>query len=165
MNDIPKIMLIEQESFHDNVIESKDVFQERIGVFSEGFLILETEDNIAGYICSELWEHSENIDTEKLSLNHKISDTHKNTGSDLYIASIGVLGRYRGKGYGSILLNELEERVKITHDVSAILLAVSVKWEAARGIYEKNGFEEVQRIKGFFEDEDISDAIVMKKIL
>lgn len=164
-NDIECIMLIEHESFHENIVESRAVFLDRLGIFPQGFLVLEIKGKIAGYISSEIWEYSENIDIKKLDLNHSINDVHRSTGSQLYISSLGVLKEYHGKSYGTILLLELTNQITRRYKISHVLLIVSVNWKAARKIYEKNGFKEVQRITGFFVEYDNCDAIVMRKHL
>ncbi len=164
-NDIECIMLIEHESFHENIVESRAVFLDRLGIFPQGFLVLEIKGKIAGYISSEIWEYSENIDIKKLDLNHSINDVHRSTGSQLYISSLGVLKEYHGKGYGTILLLELVKQITRRYKISHMLLIVSVNWKAARKIYEKNGFKEVQRIPDFFVEYDNCDAIVMRKHL
>ncbi|WP_319506379.1 N-acetyltransferase [uncultured Methanolobus sp.] len=158
-------MLVEHDSFHKNIAESRSVFFDRIKVFPEGFLVLEIDGEIAGYISSEMWEHSENIDAERFCLNHTISEVHISGGSELYISSIGVIKKYRGKGYGKMLFSELVERISSSYRIASIILIVSENWDAARKIYENNGFLEIQRINGFFEDDENSDAIVMRKYL
>ncbi|MDY0385904.1 MAG: N-acetyltransferase [Methanolobus sp.] len=164
-NDIEGIILIEQESFHENIVESRDVFLDRLRIFPQGFLVLKIKEKIAAYISSEIWEYSENIDISKLDLNHSINDVHRSNGSQLYVSSLGVLKEYHGKGYGTTLLLEFTKQITRRYKISHILLIVSVNWRAARKIYGKNGFREIQRIPGFFVEDDNSDAIVMRKHL
>ncbi|MDW7732883.1 MAG: N-acetyltransferase [Methanolobus sp.] len=163
--DMDRIMLIEHESFHQNIVESRDVFAERIELFPEGFLLLEIDGSIAGYISSEIWEYTESIEQERFSLDHTIADVHTTAGSQLYISSIGILKRHRGKGYGKLLFRELTERINSKYEISDMVLIVSENWNAARKIYEKNGFQETQRIPCFFDDDENSDAFVMRKRL
>lgn len=162
-NDIEGIMLIEYESFHRNITESRDAFLDRINVFSDGFLILEIDGDVAGYISSEMWDFSEIIDMERFNLNHSIRDVHKPSGSQLYISSIGILKNHHGKGYGNMLYSELEKRITGKYSIISMILIVSENWNAARKLYENNGFKEISRISSFFDDENNSDAIVMRK--
>jgi [SSU ribosomal protein S18P]-alanine acetyltransferase (EC 2.3.1.128) len=164
-SNIEGILLVEHDSFHKDIAESRSVFFDRIKVFPEGFLLMEIDGEIAGYISSEMWEYSENIDTDRFRLNHNIADIHRTDGSELYISSIGVIKKYRGKGYGKMLFSELVERIGSSYRIASIILIVSENWNAARKIYENNGFLEIQRINGFFEDDENSDAIVMRKYL
>ncbi|WP_407355063.1 GNAT family N-acetyltransferase [Methanolobus sp. WCC5] len=164
-NDINEIMLIEQGSFHANIVESRDVFLDRIRIFPQGFLVLEIGNLVVGYICSELWEHSEDIPAGNFRLNHTITEVHRNDGTQLYISSLGILQEHRKKGYGKKLFSELEKRAIAECRISSMVLVVSVRWGAAIRIYEKHGFREIQRIKYFFDDSARSDAIVMRKQL
>lgn len=164
-DDIERIMLIEHESFHENIAECREVFLDRIDIFPNGFLLLEIDDEISGYISSEIWENADSINTEKFSLNHTIADVHTTAGSQLYISSIGILKKHRGKGYGNLLFSELTSRISSKYEISEMILIVSENWDAARKMYEKNGFTEIQRISGFFEENGSYDAIVMRKSL
>ncbi|MDP2215792.1 MAG: N-acetyltransferase [Methanolobus sp.] len=161
--DIEKIMHIEHESFQEHIRESRDVFLDRISAFREGFLVMEICEDICGYISSEIWDYAENITATSFTLNHRISETHTTTGSELYISSIGILEKYRGKGYGNLLFTELSCRMIEKYVISSMILLVSASWDAARKIYEKNGFEEMCRIPGFFDK--VNEGIVMRKHL
>jgi ribosomal-protein-alanine N-acetyltransferase len=161
--DIEQIMLIERSSFHENIRESRSVFLERIAFFREGFLVLEIDDHVCGYISSEIWNYSENITATRFILNHRLCEVHTTTGSELYISSIGILEEYRGKGYGNLLFSELSRRMIEKYAISSIILLVSANWNAAKRIYEKNGFEEMCRIPGFFYNGN--EGIVMRKHL
>jgi ribosomal-protein-alanine N-acetyltransferase len=161
--DIEQIMHIEHESFREHIRESRSVFLERIAFFREGFLVLEIDDHVCGYISSEIWDYAENITATSFTLNHRISETHTTTGSELYISSIGILEEYRGKGYGNLLFTELSRHMIEKYAISSMILLVSANWDAARKIYEKNGFEEMYRIPGFFDKGN--EGIVMRKHL
>jgi len=119
--DIEQIMLIERSSFHEHIRESRSVFLERIAFFREGFLVLEIDDHVCGYISSEIWDYAENITATSLTLNHRISETHTTTGSELYISSIGILEDYRGKGYGNLLFTELSRRMIEKYAISSMI--------------------------------------------
>uniref|UniRef100_A9AAC9 GCN5-related N-acetyltransferase n=1 Tax=Methanococcus maripaludis (strain C6 / ATCC BAA-1332) TaxID=444158 RepID=A9AAC9_METM6 len=164
-NDITEIMNIEYDSFVEGISESKDAFLNRINTFSNGFLVLEVDSEVSGYISSEIWEYSENINEKMFDLNHDIKKVHNINGSELYISSIGILKEHRKKGYGNLLFNELIERVTKQYKISSMILTVSVKWHAAIRLYEKNGFKEISKIKEFFEDDDCSDGILMRKYI
>ena len=161
--DIEGIMSVEHESFHINIAESPDTFLGRIKAFCDGFLVMEIDGEIAGYISSELWDYSESINNDKFVLGHSIAETHRNNGKELYISSIGVLKKYRGKGYGNALFSELVNRICSKYETLSIILIVSEEWNAAKRIYENDGFREIQIIKCFFDDDEKSDAIVMRK--
>ncbi|MCQ6962723.1 GNAT family N-acetyltransferase [Methanolobus chelungpuianus] len=163
--DVNQIMLIEDESFHENIRESKAAFLERIAHFPEGFLLLEINSKVCGYISSEIWDHPENITEDSFALSHRISEVHTTAGKELYVSSVGILKKHRGKGYGDLLFTELSGRVSKRYPISSIILLVSESWPAARKIYERNGFVELRRIPGFFSEEKRYNGIVMRKRL
>ncbi|WP_459201045.1 GNAT family N-acetyltransferase [Methanococcus sp. CF] len=164
-NDIDDIMNIEYDSFIEGISESRDVFLNRISTFQDGFLVLEVESKVSGYISSEIWEYFKDIDEKMFDLDHDIKNVHNINGSELYISSIGVLKEHRKKGYGSLLFNQLIEMISKKYKISSIILTVSVNWGPALKLYEKIGFKEAYRIKNFFEDEYCSDGIVMRKYI
>lgn len=158
-------MDIEHESFCETVYEDIVVFLDRISTFPDGFLVLEVNGHVSGYISSEIWNYSQEIQRDMFDLNHSISKVHSATGSELYISSIGVLKEHRRKGHGKLLFSELFKRITGKYNISSMILIVSVQWTAAKKIYENNGFKEASRIHRFFDDENYSDAIVMRKYL
>ncbi len=165
IKDIEQIMEIEHESFCETVHEDRSVFRDRISTFPDGFLVLEVDESVCGYISSEIWNYSEEIREDMFDLNHCISTVHSTTGSELYISSIGILKKHRRKGYGKLLFLELSRRITEKYNISSMILIVSVQWTAAKKIYENSGFKEASRIHRFFDDGTHSDAIVMRKYL
>ncbi|MGB3907384.1 MAG: N-acetyltransferase [Methanomethylovorans sp.] len=165
ISNIEQIMKIEHESFYETVCEDRSVFLDRILTFPDGFLVLEIDGQVSGYISSEIWNYLEEIQENFFDLNHSIGKLHVVTGTELYISSIGILKKHRGKGYGKLLFSELSRRIIEKYNILNMILIVSVQWTVAKKIYEKNGFEEVRRIDRFFDDGTNSDAIVMRKFI
>jgi len=163
--DIDFIMDIEYDSFSENVSESREVILSRISVFPDGFLILEVDGIVSGYVSSEIWEYHEKINEDMFDLDHDIEKVHNIRGTELYISSIGVLKKYRGKGYGKLLFSKLIENIMKKYEISSMILTVSANWDAAVNLYKKSGFKEIAIIKEFFEDESNSDGILMRKYL
>lgn len=165
LDDINDIMFIENNSFQQGIREEKNVFLERIITFPAGFLLLEHEDRVIGYICSELWRYKENIDLVDLKLGHCIKTIHDPTGEELYISSMGVLPEFRGEGLGALMFESLLNRLLKTYPrIKSILLIVSRNWLAAQSIYRKNGFREIAIIPNFFQPMNLEqqDGIVMR---
>ncbi|WP_072910255.1 GNAT family N-acetyltransferase [Desulforamulus aeronauticus] len=168
--DLDMILAIENQSFKNGIKESPQVFLERIEVFPEGFLLLETDESAdpIGYICSELWSSKKDLSAENLSLGHSIKKVHSHQGQELYVSSMGVLPEYRGRGYGGRMLRHLITKAsKDFPQVNSVLLIVSEKWPAARKTYLKLGFEQVDLIPAFFQPVGLKSepGIVMKKML
>ncbi len=153
-DDIDDIMEIEHLSFHPEVIESEKVFEDRIAAFPDGFLIAEIENEdaktIAGYISSELWNYSEEIPYSNFNLNHSVYDTHSDAGEELYISSIAVNPAVRGGKIGRRLFTALLDRVSKEYNLKSAILLVNGDWENAFSMYQKEGFETVEEIEGFF---------------
>ncbi|MEG6521958.1 GNAT family N-acetyltransferase [Desulfotomaculum sp. 1211_IL3151] len=164
--DINNIMFIEDNSFHQGIKEEKDVFLERIVTFPTGFLLLEHEDRVIGYICSELWKYQENIDAVNLKLGHRIKGIHDPAGEELYISSMGLLPEFRGEGVGKLMFESLINRLLKTYpQIKSIVLMVSRNWLTAQRIYQRNGFREAAIIPNFFQPLSLEhqDGIVMRR--
>lgn len=165
LDDIDKIMKLEHESFEKGIIENKKTFINRISTFPEGFLIAENATDTIGYICSELWKYSSDIDAKNFFLNHAIRKINQNDELELYISSIVVNKKYRRKGYGNLLLNQLTDKIECMFPIKSIILIVAVEWMAAKNIYLRYGFVEIKIIQDFFKNQNSSDAIVMRKYM
>ena len=176
-DDIDDIMEIEHLSFHPEVIESEKVFEDRIAVFPDGFLIAEIENEngktIAGYISSELWKYSEEIPYSNFGLNHSVYETHSDDGEELYISSIAVNPTVRGGKVGKRLFTDLLENVSKEYKLKSAILLVNSDWQNAYNMYRKEGFVTVDKIFDFFpvlENSDSGDnpsgtGIIMRKPL
>lgn len=170
INDIEKILEIEHNSFAKNICEDKQVFIDRIETFNKGFLVAEYENEIIGYICSEIWTYNETIKENSFLLNHSIKESHKANGDELYISSFAISPKARKYGIGKILFNYLIDNVdKLVANPKSLLLVVAENWTSARNIYIKKGFHEICILKEFFDYNNIepfkADGIVMRKLL
>ena len=170
IKDIEKILEIEHNSFDKNICEDRKVFIDRIETFNKGFLVAEYENEIIGYICSEIWLYNENLEESSFLLNHSIKKSHKATGDELYISSFAISPKARKYGIGKILFNYLTDNVdKLVINPKSLLLVVAENWISARNIYIKKGFHEVCKLKDFFDYNNIepfkADGIVMRKLL
>ena len=167
--DIKNIMKIEEEAFEKDVCEKEEVFLERIDIFKDGFLVIEFEGEIIGYISSEIWSYKENINETDFKLGHSIKDLHNLKGQELYISSFGILKKYRGSGLGKYIFNSFLNYIhKKFENINSTILLVSTQWQNAIRIYKKIGFIEIILINDFFTYENSEkniDGIVMRKIL
>ncbi len=175
-SDIDSVMKIEKKSFPFLIREERRVFLQRLEVFPQGFIVLESENlsgaengggGICGYLCSELWRQFPSSD-EFFSVGHDISLAHCNDGSALYISSFAVLPEFRGAGNGGAFFRmALDSIEKERKNLSEEILIVNENWSAARRIYSKNGFMPCFEIKGAFCTNLFhwENGIVMKKVL
>lgn len=85
----------------------------------------------------------------------------------LHIMSIGVLKKYRGKGYGSTLITKIKEIIDNSDNYNKISLYVKVDNEAAVNFYKKNEFVIDKTIKNYynrFKNNDAYYLIYQKKL-
>lgn len=184
--DIFQIMNIERQSFIPKIQEKKRIFEKRLKIFPEGFLLLaDCSDDvilknktalICGYLCAEKWdtlpdfanldEKSEKLLKKRFSLSHNPALTHKTNGSILYVSSFALLKEYRGKGLGQkFFLNSLAALCASHSEIKKVVLLVNEDWKNARKIYEKIGFRESYTLKDFFptiQRKEYSDGTIME---
>jgi len=162
IEDIESIMKIEYSAFHSEIVESEKTFEDRMKVFGDGFLVAEIETNagktVVGYISSELWEYSKEIQYSNFKLNHPVCETHKTGGNELYISSVAVDSAVRGKNIGKRLFEELLKTVSEKYKLKSAVLIVNSEWKSAFEMYQKNGFEIVAEIPNFFPKSEESDG-------
>ena len=75
-----------------------------------------------------------------------------------HVVSVAVIDEHRGKGFGSVLVNEAIKGVKI-RQCSELYLEVRCSNNDAVRLYEKLGFSVIQRLKSYYRDGE--DAYVM----
>jgi ribosomal-protein-alanine N-acetyltransferase len=168
-DDINYIMELENQGFADGIKENEKVFLERINTFNDGFLLLVDKSNIpVGYIASELWNYKNNIDDSYFKLGHSIKEKHKDDGNELYISSMVLSNKLKGKGYGHILFDYLIDNMKKSYsNLKSSILIVCDDWKKAQKIYTNKGFKKISTIEDFFEplNASKSDGIIMRKSL
>ncbi len=168
MEDLSAVMAIEEASFGADTREGEATYRERLETFGEGFMVLETEEGLAGFITSELWAYRENLEREDFALGHSIASRFDPSGDELYVSSLAAAPEYRGRGYGETLLRALLGSVPASHPaVRSSVLLVGEHWTGARRIYERNGFAVIAEYPRFFGGtlEPERSALVMRKSL
>jgi ribosomal-protein-alanine N-acetyltransferase len=168
LDDIDEIMNLEVLGFKPGIVERSDVFLGRIKHFPDGFLLIRDccSRKALGYISSELWIRHETIKEEMFTLNHGIQETHSFLGTEIYVTSMTIHPNYRGCGLGDLIFSGCIRRLKNLYPkIDSSILIVNETWINAKKIYDKKGFEELFRIKGFFtpDSEPPQDALVMRK--
>ena len=162
-NDLDSIMEIEFASFIPGIQEERIVFENRIKMCGESFLVFEDENKkVFGYLCAErMSKIPERVN--ELELGH-FPNVNKN-GSVLYISSFAIFPEYRGNGTGSYVWEQSLNFLKNLKGIKTIVLLVNESWTGAHHIYEKSGFYEICRLPSFFyaEDDSYTDGILMQK--
>jgi len=133
--DIPAVVEIDAEAFaSDGTAEKPDTFHLRLKAFPDGFIILVAENEIAAYGCSEKWltEHEPVLDENPLA-------SHQPDGRIFCITGMAVRTKFRGRGYGLLLLDKLME---IAHGEGCRKIVLETTH--AQGLYLKRGFKTIQ---------------------
>lgn len=134
--DIPAVAEIDAEAFPPyRTAEMPETFQLRLTAFPNGFIILVAENEIAAYGYSEKWltEHQPGLDENPLV-------AHQPDGKIFSITAMAVKTKFRGRGYGLLILDKL---IEIAHleGCKKVVLETS----DAQGLYLKRGFKTVQQ--------------------
>ena len=133
--DIPTVAEIDAEAFSSyGTAEKPETFERRLRVFPNGFIILIADNEIAGYGCSEKWltERQPGLDENPLV-------THQPDGRIFCITGMAVKTKYRGRGYGLLILDKLME---IAHNEGCRKIVLETTH--AQGLYLKRGFKTVR---------------------
>lgn len=78
------------------------------------------------------------------------------------IQTIAVVPEHRGKGLGALLMGALLEEAEV-RGLGSIFLEVRADNEVAVGLYERLGFEALDRRVGYYQPDGV-DAIVMRRL-
>ena len=133
--DLPAVAEIYAEAFStDGTAEKPETFQLRLTAFPNGFIILIAENEIAAFGCSEKWltEREPGVDENPLA-------THEPDGRIFFITAMAVKMKYRGRGYGLLILDKL---IEIAHLEGCKKIVVETA--NAQGLYLKRGFKTVR---------------------
>jgi ribosomal protein S18 acetylase RimI-like enzyme len=89
---------------------------------------------------------------------------HHTTPTSVYIESIAVLEAYRGNGIGKKLVEYIIEKTKESY-IHEVSLHVWKKESKVIEWYQKQGFEVVKEIEGYYKDHGLEDpdAVFMVK--
>lgn len=104
-------------------------------------------------------EEKENIVAYVLAVLHY--DNKKNIEGHIY--SIGVLPESRRKGYGQMLLEAAEKRLKEICDIRCVTLHVRKTNKGAITFYHKLGYMRSKKVKEYYGKNQ--DGFLMKKLL
>ena len=133
--DISAVVEIDAEAFSPyGTPEKPETFQLRLTAFPNGFIILVADNEIAAYGCSERWltEREPGLDENPLA-------THQPEGRIFCITAMAVKMKYRGRGYGLLILDKF---IEIAHREGCKKIVLETTH--AQGLYLKRGFKTVQ---------------------
>ena len=143
LSDIIPVMEINLKTLPEHY--SDYFYESLLEELPEAFIVAEVSNKIVGYIMCKL-EHG-------FSNFKKLGFVKKG-----HVVSIAVIDEYRGKGFGSALVDEAIRGVK-TIQCSELYLEVRCSNNDAVKLYEKLGFSINQRLKTYYRDGE--DAYLM----
>lgn len=143
--DEARVMEIEVDSFPDPWPAS--FFNYILGKAPDLFVVAEEGGEVVGYVIGELREIMFSGVSHRFKVGH--------------ILNIAVDGGWRGRGVGTRLMGEIEDRFR-GMGASQATLEVRESNSTARTFYRNRGFAEIGRVRAYYPDED---AIVMSRAL
>jgi ribosomal protein S18 acetylase RimI-like enzyme len=133
--DIPAVAEIAAEAFAPyGTAERLETFQLRLTAFPNGFIILVAENEVAAYGCSEKW-----LTEREPSLDENPLITHQPDGRIFCITGMAVRTKFRGRGYGLLVLDKL---IETAHNEGCKKIVVETTH--AQDLYLKRGFKTVR---------------------
>jgi ribosomal protein S18 acetylase RimI-like enzyme len=138
--DIPTVAEIDAEAFSSyGTAETAETFQLRLTAFEDGFIILVAENEIAAYASTEKW-----LTEREPGLGENPLSTHHADGRILCVTALAVKTKFRGRGYGLLMLDKL---IEIAHREGC--KQIILETTHAQGLFLKRGFKSVkQRSEG-----------------
>lgn len=137
-SDFPQVSALERENSQGDC--KPEVFIRQAGVlFTDTFLVAECGGEVVGYTIGALVQH------------------RPATG---WIVRLAVAGHHRRRGYGERLLAAVTGILR-ERGAEEVYLSVSPTNHAARAIYEKHGFQEVDFRSAYFGDG--TDRCILRK--
>jgi len=135
LTDIDRCYEIESKAYPEDEAATKEKIRIRAEQYPEGFLVLESQHNIIGFINSGCANQIEMSDE-----NFKELIGHHADGSNIVIMSVVVDPEFQGQGYSSLLMNHFIAQSK-SMSKTAIYLMCKEKYIQ---LYRKFGFEYLQ---------------------
>ena len=143
LSDIIPVMEINLSTLPEHY--SDYFYESLLEELPEAFVVAEISGKVIGYIMCKM-EHG-------FSNFKKLGFVKKG-----HVVSIAVMDEHRGKGFGSAIVNEGINGVKI-RQCSELYLEVRCSNNDAVRLYEKLGFSVIQKLKAYYRDGE--DAYVM----
>ena len=147
-DDLNRVMAINEECLPENYSSFfyRDLYQR----FPKTFIVAEADGAIQGYIMCRIERGLSKFKTFR-------------TARHAHVVSIAVREAYRRRGIASMLMLKAMENGLEAYNVTECFLEVRVSNQPAINLYEKLGFTNVNRKRGYYMDGE--DAQVMAKTL
>ena len=137
--DLTTLAALEQELFADDAWSEQTWWAELAGRPRRDYVVAEADGTIVGYAG--------------LDVSGDVAD----------VMTVATATAHQHKGIGRLLLDELVRRA-VSRGCEALLLEVRADNDAARKLYERNGFEVISVRRRYYQPGDV-DALVMRRLL
>jgi ribosomal protein S18 acetylase RimI-like enzyme len=134
-DDVERCYEIESSAYSIEEAASKEKIRIRAEQFPQGFIVLEVEHQVIGFINSGCTDEVVMSDE-----NFKELKGHTSLGKNLVIMSVVIDPQFQGKGYSAKLMHEFINISKTLHKEAIYLMCK----EQYLKLYEKFGFEFVE---------------------
>jgi [ribosomal protein S18]-alanine N-acetyltransferase len=125
--DLEALYLLDQACFEPDIAYTRGQLQDLLSRDHAVGVVAEVDGGLAGF-----------------AIGHR-------TGGRGHVVTLDVAGRYRRRGVGRVLLRELVERLERA-GARTIRLEVDLRNEGAIRFYERLGFRETRRLRGYYGD-------------
>lgn len=105
--DLERVCEIERECFPAGEAASEEQFRQRIRAFGSHFYVLQYEGELIGFINGMVTD--ENTISDEM---YSESRRHDENGRWQTVFGLDVVGKFRRKGYASLLMKELIQKAK-----------------------------------------------------
>jgi GNAT superfamily N-acetyltransferase len=125
---------------------SREELEARLSAFPEGFLVAETDGQMIGLCDSIRYSDPSGVSLVAIQrVPEGCHSYHDPNGTALYILSLGVLSRHRGRGIGQMLL---EAQIEVARRLGCIAVA-GIAHARAHPLYTRAGLGYVQDLPTF----------------
>ncbi len=137
--DLTTLAALEQELFADDAWSEQTWWAELAGRPRRDYVVADADGTIVGYAGLDV------------------------AGDVADVMTVATAPAHQHKGIGRLLLDELVRRA-VGHGCEALLLEVRADNDAARNLYDRNGFEVISVRRRYYQPGDV-DALVMRRLL
>ena len=148
VDDLPAVMVLEQELFAPDTW-TEAMYRDEL-----------SRDDTRFYVVAEFHLEGEDDDEEPVKPVMVGYGGLIAYDDEAHVATRGVTKALQGEGVGSLLLDALLAEADKRSPV--VLLEVRADNEAARRLYQRRGFTEIGRRRGYYQPSG-ADAVVMKR--
>jgi len=131
IDDLDRCFEIEECAYAGDEAATKEKIKNRINTYPEGFIVLEDNKRLAGFINCGACHKVELSDEEFKEL-----VGHDSEGKYIVILSVVVHPDFQGKGYAKLLMDTFIEKMKELHKKEIYLICQT----SLVDMYKKSGF-------------------------